>query len=245
MDIALIGFGSMGKKIKEAAEARNHYLKIIVDPSDSQATHTDIRQANFKDIDVAIDFSSATGVLNTINVLVEKNVSVVVGTTGWYGHLPKLKKQILEKNIGFLWSANFSIGVNVYYRVVVEAARLMNNFPEYDVWGHEIHHNKKTDSPSGTAKKLEEILLKNIKRKTKIVEDRLNRQIEPEEIHFSSTRGGPVNFSHTIGLDSAADTITISHTARDRSGYALGAVKAAEWLYGKRGFYSMDDFIQI
>lgn len=244
MNIALIGFGSMGKKIKEMADEREHNVKIIVDPNDSQATHANIRQANLENIDMAIDFSSPTGVINNINVLVEKKIATIVGTTGWYEHLPRFKKQILEKDMGFLWSANFSIGVNIYYRVVAEAARLINNFPEYDIWGHELHHNQKTDSPSGTAKKLEEILLKNIKRKTKIVEDKLNRKIEPEEIHFSSTRGGSVNFSHTIGLDSTADTITIAHTARDRSGYALGAIRAAEWLYGKHGFYSMEDFMQ-
>ncbi len=245
MNIAIIGFGSMGKKVKEVAKERGHNIKIIVDPNKTLATHTDIRQVDFKDIDIAIDFSSAAGVVNNINALIEKKVATVVGTTGWYEHLPEIKKRVIENNVNFLWSANFSIGVNVYYRIVTEAARLINNFPEYDVWGHEIHHNQKSDSPSGTAKKLEEILLKNIKRKTKIVEDRLCRKIEPEEIHFSSTRGGPVNFSHTIGLDSAADTITITHTARDRSGYALGAVKAAEWLIGKHGFYSMEDFIQI
>jgi 4-hydroxy-tetrahydrodipicolinate reductase len=245
MNIALIGFGSMGEKVKEIAEERKHNIKIIVDPQDSRSTHADISKADFKNIDVAIDFSSTAGVVKNINALIEKKVAIVVGTTGWYEYLPEIKKQIIENNVGFLWSANFSIGVNVYYRVVAEAARLINNFSEYDVWGHEIHHNQKIDSPSGTAKKLEEILLKNIKRKTKIVEDRLNRKIEPEEIHFSSTRGGPVNFSHTIGLDSAADTITITHSARDRSGYALGAVKAAEWLRNKHGFYSMDDFIQI
>ena len=120
---------------------------------------------------------------------------------------------------------------------------MIDKFDEYDVWGHEIHHYNKADSPSGTAKILEKILLDNIERKTSVVEDKLDRRREPNEIHFSSVRGGPVNFGHTIGFDSAADRILITHEARNRDGYALGAVKAAEWLIGKKGFFSMGDFL--
>ena len=127
-----------------------------------------------------------------------------------------------------------------------EASKLVNKFDEYDVWGHEIHHSNKADSPSGTAKTLSEILLKNIDRKDSVFEDKLDRKREDNEIHFSSVRGGPVNFAHTIGFDSAADKILISHEARNRDGYALGAVKAAEWLANKEvGFYTMNDFLNL
>ena len=168
---------------------------------------------------------------------------MVVGTTGWYGRLEALKTEMAAAKIGFLWSSNFSIGVNMYFKIVEEAAKLVNKFDEYDVWGHEIHHYNKADSPSGTAKTLEKILLKNISRKTAVVEEKLDRKREMNEIHFSSVRGGLVNFGHTIGFDSAADRITITHEARCRDGYALGAVKAAEWLKGKIGYFEMEDFL--
>ena len=147
-------------------------------------------------------------------------------------------------SIGFLYSSNFSIGVNLYFKMVEAAAKLVNKFDEYDVWGHEIHHCNKVDSPSGTAKTLEKILLESIQRKTSVVEDKLDRRRGPSEIHFSSVRGGLVNFGHTIGFDSAADRILITHEARCRDGYALGAVKAAEWLVGKKGFLGMEDFLR-
>lgn len=143
-----------------------------------------------------------------------------------------------------MWSANFSIGVNVYFDIVAKAAELINKYDEYDVWGTELHHYNKADSPSGTAKELAKILLENIDKKTSVVYDKLDRKINPNEIHFSSTRGGIVNFSHTIGFDSSSDTIVLTHSARDRGGYALGAVKVAEWLDGKKGLFNMNNFLK-
>ena len=243
MNIALIGFGAMGKKIKEIAEYRGHTISVIVDPIYPQANHTSLTANELNGVDVAIDFSSANSVISNVEIAARAGVSIVIGTTGWLKDLALVEKITRESGIGLLWSANFSIGVNMYYRIVEEAAKLFNQFDEYDVWGTELHHHNKADSPSGTAKKLGEILLARIKRKTAIVDNRLDRKIEPHEIHFSSTRGGPVNFNHTIGFDSASDTITITHSARDRGGYALGAVRAAEWLRGKKGYFTMDDFL--
>lgn len=217
-----------------------------------------------KGIDVVIDFSEAEAVIENVKICNSAGVNLVVGTTGWYERMEEVKRIVLENSIdgssgnlsgavtqieiqsaiGFLWSSNFSIGVNLYFKIVQEAARLMNSFDEYDIWGHEIHHCNKADSPSGTAKTLEKILLKNIQRKTAVVEDKLDRRREPNEIHFSSVRGGLVNFGHTIGFDSPADRILITHEARCRDGYALGAVKAAEWLVGKKGFFGMEDFLK-
>jgi 4-hydroxy-tetrahydrodipicolinate reductase len=133
----------------------------------------------------------------------------------------------------------------LYFRIIEQAAKLINQADEYDVWGHEIHHKNKIDSPSGTAKTLEEILIKNIVHKTSIVEEKLDRKIKDNEIHFSSTRGGLSNFAHTIGFDSEADCIEIKHFARNRNGYALGAIKCAEWLEKQPvGFYTMDDYLK-
>lgn len=226
----------MGQAVEAAALDRGHEVSIIEikDSIDS-----------IKDADVAIDCSLGEFALEHAKKCSELGVNLVTVSTGWYDKLDEMKKIIEGSEIGMIWSSNFSIGVNLYFKIVEEAAKMMNQFDEYDVWGHEIHHNQKADSPSGTAKTLEEILLKNIDRKDSVVEDKLDRKREQGEIHFSSLRGGAVNFAHTIGFDSAADTIEIKHSARNRGGYALGAVKAAEWLDGKKGYFEMNDFLNF
>lgn len=241
MKIALIGYGGMGKAVERAAVERGHTIISIVDA----ATGKPLSEAAFKGADVAIDFSNKEAVMDVARTCIAAGVPLVEGTTGWYDHVDEMRTMVEKSpSIGYLWSSNFSIGVQLYFKIVTAAAKLMNHAEEYDVWGHEIHHTGKADSPSGTAKSLEKILLDAMSRKTSVVEDKLDRKREDSEIHFSSVRGGPVNFGHTIGFDSAADRILITHEARNRDGYALGAVKAAEWLAGKKGFYGMDDFMR-
>ncbi|MEK7673120.1 MAG: 4-hydroxy-tetrahydrodipicolinate reductase [Patescibacteria group bacterium] len=244
MKIALIGFGGMGRTIHKIALERGHEIPVIVDPTATEATHKNLTAEVLNRVDVAIDFSDTAGVIENTKICNEAGVNLVMGTTGWYAKMEEMKEIIEMGNIGFMWSSNFSIGVNLYFKLVKVAAKMINNFDEYDIWGHEIHHTNKADSPSGTAKTLEKILLENIKRKTAIVEDKLDRRREENEIHFSSVRGGLINFGHTIGFDSPADRILITHEARCRDGYALGAVKAAEWLVGKEGFFGMEHFMQ-
>jgi 4-hydroxy-tetrahydrodipicolinate reductase len=243
MNIALLGFGGMGQAVYDCALSQGHTVPIIVDPHAPQATHTGLSVELLTDIDVVLDFTSPGSTLDHLSLCQSAGVNLVVGTTGLENVLETLKLKIDDSPLGFLWSANFSIGVNMYYKVVEYAARLMNSYREYDVWGHEIHHSKKADSPSGTAKILESLLLQSLDRKTEVVEDKMDEPIQPHQLHFSSTRAGAVNFSHTVGFDSAADTITLTHMARNRNGYALGAVKAAEWLVGKQGFFGMSDFL--
>jgi len=248
MKIALIGYGGMGQALKSAALARGHTVPVIIDRASGEATAASISAKALAGVDIAIDFSSAEEVLESTKAAVEAGIPLVVGTTGWYDKMDEVRALVTggggTKQIGFLWSSNFSVGVHMYFRIVAEAARLVNGVDEYDIWGHEIHHVGKADSPSGTAKTLEKILLNAIARKKTIVEDKLDRKRADSEIHFSSVRGGVVNFGHTIGFDSAADRITLTHEARNRDGYALGAVKAAEWLAGKTGFYGMDEYIK-
>lgn len=243
--IALIGLGSMGKAVKRVAEERGHEVALIVDPHAAAAHARPPLTAGMLDgVDVVVDFSLGEAVMENVRACREAGVPLVIGSTGWYERMDEVKAA--AEGIACMWSSNFSIGVNMYFRIVEEAAKLVDKFEEYDVWGHEIHHYNKADSPSGTAKSLEKILLENVARKTKVVEDKLDRKPLPEELHFSSLRAGAVNFAHTIGLDSAADRITITHEARCRDGYALGAVKAAEWLKGcEPGFYRMEDFLQF
>lgn len=243
MNIAIIGFGSMGMKIKEIAEKRSHIVNVIIDPISKEATHKNIKDADLKDVDLIIDFSSKDAVIENVKVSAQNNKNIIIGTTGWYDLLPEIENIVKESNIGVLWSPNFSIGVNMYYQIIEKASELINQYDEYDIWGTELHHKNKIDSPSGTAKEIARIILEKIKRKTKVVYDKLDRKINPDEVHFSSTRGGPINFSHTIGIDSESDTITITHSARDRGGYALGAIKGAEWLHSKKGLYNMNDFL--
>jgi 4-hydroxy-tetrahydrodipicolinate reductase len=244
MKIALIGFGGMGQSAEIAAIERQHQICAIIDPKNPKASATNISLENLNSAEVAIDFSSPASALPNLESLLKLNIPTVMGTTGWYDKMSSVKDLVSDHKGKVLWSSNFSVGVNVYYKIVEAAAKLINNYAEYDIWGTELHHIKKADSPSGTAKIIEQILLSNIERKTVVVEDKLDRAIQANEIHFSSTRGGAVNFSHTIGFDSAADTITLTHSARNRGGYALGAIQTAEWLINQpNGFYAMEDFL--
>lgn len=248
MKIALIGYGGMGKVVERISKERGHEVVVVVDPrayAEGMATHNELSVEALSGADVAIDFSHAESLLKNLQICKDAGVNLVEGTTGWYEKIDEVKELLSDNSIGFLWSSNFSIGVNLYFKIVEAAAKMINKFEEYDVWGHEIHHYNKADSPSGTAKTLEKILLGSIDRKDSVVEDKLDRRREDNEIHFSSVRGGLVNFGHTIGFDSAADRILITHEARCRDGYALGAVKAAEWLKGKKGFFGMEDFLNF
>jgi 4-hydroxy-tetrahydrodipicolinate reductase len=230
--------------IESIAKERGITIKSIIDPVAEGATHKEINQESLNDVDVAIEFTAPNVAVENIKKVAALKVNMVVGTTAWYDNLDDVKVLVKNEDIGFIYGSNFSVGVHAYFKILEEAAKLFNNIEEYDVWGHEIHHFRKKDSPSGTAKSISKILLDNIKRKDKAVYDTLHRKREDNELHFSSCRGGPVNFKHTIGFDSEADTITIEHAARNRAGYALGAVQAAEWINGKKGFFVVDDFIK-
>jgi 4-hydroxy-tetrahydrodipicolinate reductase len=160
----------------------------------------------------------------------EKSSRVVIGTTGWYAHIDQVKDLYKNNQGALLWSSNFAIGVHIYFRLLAVAARQFNEFPEYDVFGREIHHKYKKDSPSGTTLSAAKELMTHLDRKNTLVTDELHRKIEDHELHFSSTRGGFANFSHEVFFDSADETITITHSARNRNIYADGAIRAAEWL---------------
>lgn len=240
MKIALIGHGGMGRTVERVAKERDHEIAVIVDPGKGVG----LDKLADSGASVVIDFSLGEAVMENIKACTKLGLPIVVGSTGWYEKMDEVKAA--TAGIPFMWSSNFSIGVNLYFKIVEAAAQMMDRFDEYDVWGHEIHHVGKADSPSGTAKTLEKILLDNLSRKTAVVEDKLDRKREENEIHFSSVRGGLVNFGHTIAFDSAADRISISHEARCRDGYALGAVKAAEWLAKQPvGHYEMRDFLNL
>ncbi len=241
MKIALIGYGRMGKEI--AAVARVKGMEVVsIDPKE-EADFKEISASSMKGVDVAIDFTHPSVVVENIRALAALGVDVVVGTTGWYGRMGEVEEIARKSNIGLIWSGNFSIGVNVFFRVVENAAVLIDSLPEYDISVHEVHHSKKADSPSGTAHMIGDIILKSMGRKTAMTTESLSRPIRPEELHVTSERVGSIPGIHTVTIDSNADTIELRHTARTRSGFALGAVMAAQFIYGKKGMYSIDDLM--
>jgi 4-hydroxy-tetrahydrodipicolinate reductase len=233
MRIALIGYGKMGHEIEAAALEQGETIACTFDIGNP------VNGASLADADVCIEFSTPQTVLQNIRVAIEAKKDIVVGTTGWYDRLPEIRP--LVKDSGLLYSPNFSIGVNMMFRVVSAAAEMMNNAAGYDAFIHEWHHRQKADSPSGTALKLAEILLAKMERKKKIEAEKVDGKIDPAALHVSSTRVGTVAGTHIVGFDSDADSLEIKHVAKTRRGFALGAVRAAQWLKGKKGIYTMED----
>jgi len=243
MKIAIIGYGKMGHEIDKVAKDKDMDITII-DPSAVGADFKEINEESMKDIDICIDFTHPESVVSNIEKISKFNKNIVIGTTGWYDKLDDVKSIVENANIGVIWSGNFSIGVNIYFKIIEESAKIMNKFNDYDSYVHAFHHNQKADSPSGTAVMIGKILTDNIERKNKIVTQELKRKIEPNELHVSSTRVGSIPGTHVVGFDSPADIIELKHTARTRGGFALGAIMAAEWIHNKKGFYDINDMMK-
>jgi 4-hydroxy-tetrahydrodipicolinate reductase len=226
MKIAIVGYGKMGRMIESLAAPRGVDVALKLDEFNN-ANFEGITPENFKGIDVAIEFSTPATVIGNIERIAKLGVNSVIGTTGWHNQIDRVRALVESSGTGLVWSPNFSIGVNVFFRVVNEAAKLLAREPEYEAWAWEIHHSAKKDAPSGTLLKL--------------VDEMKNAGYE-RPIDVGSNRAGAIPGTHEIGFDSAADTITLRHTARSREGFALGAIKAAQWVAGKKGFF---DFSQV
>jgi len=233
MRIGLIGFGKMGREIDAIAREQGETIACVFELG------SEVRPEALGDVDVCIDFSMPDAVLPNVLAAIQAKRDIVVGTTGWYQHLPELKNRV--KDSGLLYSANFSLGMNLFFRMIRHAAQLMNRATEYDPFVHEIHHRQKVDSPSGTALRLGQILVDNIDRKKGILGKPPEGKIDPEMLHISATRVGVVAGTHVVGFDSEADFIELNHVAKTRRGFALGALAAARWLHGRKGIYTMDD----
>jgi 4-hydroxy-tetrahydrodipicolinate reductase len=238
MKIALIGYGKMGKEIERCAAEKKMTVSAVFDE------HRPVTSAAIKETDVCIDFSIPSAVVDNVRVYSEAKKNAVIGTTGWMNQLDKIEKLIQSSGIGLIYASNFSIGVNVFMKIVGHASQLMNEFDDYDAWIHEIHHNQKIDSPSGTALSLAKIMMKKIERKKSILTDAAKGKIAPDQLHVSSSRTGSVPGTHIVGFDSQADTIELTHTARNRSGFALGALFAAQWIHDKQGIFTMADVMK-
>lgn len=242
MNVALVGYGKMGKTVEKLLLEKKIVPKAIIDPFSTESMYKEVDNHSLKNIDVVIEFASKEKLLERVKCYVENKVNVVMGTTGWYDSIEEVKK-IVGNKIGFIWSGNYSIGVNVFFKIIKEASKIFNKLGIYDPLLYEIHHNEKKDSPSGTSKMIEKILLEELNSKKRIVEEKLDRKIEKEEIHSASVRGGWIPGIHVVMFDSPDDTIELKHSARNREGFARGSILAAEWIYGKKGFFDINDFI--
>jgi len=242
MNIALIGYGKMGKEIERIAKEKDITVKQIFTIENNLCAMA-ITKQSLKDVDVCIDFSTPTATIENIKAVADCGKNIVVGTTGWFDKLKEIEKVVKEKKIGFLHSPNFSLGMNIFYQVISSTSHIFEKFDCYDVAIHEIHHKGKADSPSGTALTLGQIILQNIRRKKEMLHETVHKQIKSEQLHITSSRIGNVIGTHSVLFDSDADTIELLHTAKNRVGFALGALAAAEWLKGKKGVYTMKDVI--
>lgn len=243
MKLAIIGYGNMGKEVEKAALKKNHTILHKIDPQAQGADATEITPESLSEAEVCIEFTHPDSAVENIKKVVEIGVPIVVGTTKWFDHLNEIEKLIKEKNGSLLYAPNFSLGMNIFFKICEAAAKIMNNFEEYDVGGMESHHNRKADAPSGTAKKISQILIDNIDRKKTSVFHLGDRKIKPDELHFSFLRTGAVPGTHQIVFDADPDSITLTHTARSRQGFAAGAVTAAEWIVDKKGIFSFDEMM--
>ena len=229
MRILLVGYGKMGRLVAELAPQYQCEVAGVVDPASSAHTSA-LDDPRWKGVDVAVDFTSPDAVVSNVGTLARLGINIVLGTTGWQQHEEDLRKTVADAGIAVVAAPNFSTGVVMFETVVAHAARLFAGQPEFGAYVHEAHHSTKKDAPSGTALKL----------KRSMETAGYNRPID-----VSATRAGYIPGTHTIGFDGPSESITLTHTARDRGGFARGALTAARWVAGRRGWYTMHDVLGI
>jgi len=229
INLALLGYGKMGKALEQLAPQRGFEVRVVMDV-DANAKSQGITRERFQGIDVCLDFTTPDAALENIQRVAGLGVNLVVGTTGWHPHQAEVRQVIERAGVGMVYAANFSIGVNLFYRLARAAAEIFAPFPMYDPFLTEAHHKMKKDAPSGTALEIK-------------------RQIQPcfgeREIPVASVRAGYIPGVHELGFDSEADTVLLRHTARGRQGFAEGALYAARWVVGKKGFYSFAEVLEL
>jgi 4-hydroxy-tetrahydrodipicolinate reductase len=248
MKIALLGYGKMGKIIEKIAIDRKHEIVLKIDYDNLH----ELTNENLQKADAAIEFSTPATVLSNIYYCFEANIPVVVGTTGWYDELPQVKHQCEQGNHSLVYATNFSVGVNIFFYVNRVLAKLINDYPYYDVQVEEIHHTQKLDSPSGTAIAIAEGIIENLDTKKEWVnvltasgDETADDNIKNEQLLIESFRIDSVPGTHTVIYDSEVDSIEFKHTAHNRNGFALGAILAAEWIRDKKGFHPVQDMFDF
>ena len=229
INLALLGYGKMGKTLAQLAPQRDFEVRLAMDV-DVNAQGQGITREKFQGVDVCVDFTTPDAVLGNIRAVAALGINLVVGTTGWTAQRDEVRRVVEQAGIGMVYAANFSIGVNLFYRLARAAAEIFAPFPMYDPFLTEEHHKMKKDAPSGTALEIA-------------------RQVQPyfgeREIPVASVRAGYIPGVHELGFDSEADTVVLRHTARGRQGFAEGALYAARWVVGKKGLYSFADVLEL
>lgn len=233
MNIAIVGYGKMGKAIEEILIERGHQVVAKLNRKP--------KAEDLKDVDVAIEFSNPEVAFENLKVLLENKIPTISGTTGWLDRLEKIKTINQENNAAFLYGSNFSLGVNLFFELNHHLAKLMAKYPEYKVEIEEIHHTQKLDAPSGTAISLAEQIMEN----SALKNWELDSKTSEENLPIYAKRIDHVPGTHTVAYHSEIDSIEIKHTAHTRKGFALGAVLAAEWIHGKQGFFTMKDVLGL
>lgn len=238
MRIALLGYGKMGKAIEEIAIGKGHEVVLKIDENNTG----DFTKENISKADVAIEFTNPHSAYDNVRKALEFGIPVVSGSTGWIERLSEIIKYCKEKNGAFLYSSNYSIGVNIFFEINKKLASFMDSHPSYDIQIEEIHHTEKRDAPSGTAISLADQVLTEIKRKDKWVN---NESKDPADLVIISKRIDPAAGTHSVKYSSSIDDIEIIHTAHNRKGFASGAVLAAEFLKDKKGIFNMKDVLGL
>ena len=248
MQIALIGYGKMGKEIEKIALERGHNIVCIIDVNEEAKFDS----PEFKSADVAIEFTSPESAFQNYIRAFAADVPVVSGSTGWLEKMDEVKRMCETEGKTFFYASNFSLGVNIFFALNKYLAKLMNRFPDYDVRMEEMHHTQKLDAPSGTAITLVEGILENVNRKETWVLTNSGKEISPtpivpaeNEIAIKAYREGEIPGIHTVIYESDVDSIRITHDAKNRIGFALGTVLAAEFTCGKKGFLGMEDMLKF
>ncbi|HLY63390.1 MAG TPA: dihydrodipicolinate reductase C-terminal domain-containing protein [Terriglobia bacterium] len=228
LNLALLGYGKMGRTIAQIAPQRGFHVRLVMD-IDANPHAKGITREKFEGIDVCVDFTTPDAVVENVRGLAEAGCNLVIGTTGWTEHLDEVRRIVDKNGIGLVHAPNFSIGVNLFYRAAQAAAEIFARFPMYEPYITEAHHQTKKDAPSGTAKEM-------------------HRQVAPiltgRDIPVASIRAGYIPGTHELGFDSEADTIVLRHTARGRQGFAEGALLAARWVVGKKGLFTFSDVLE-
>jgi 4-hydroxy-tetrahydrodipicolinate reductase len=241
MNIALVGTGQMGQAVSQVAPARGHE---VVARFDSERPFLDADPSALDDVDVAVDFSLPDLAFDHIRQYCEWQQPAVVGTTGWYEELETVDGLVGEHEASLLYAPNFSIGVSIVRRALEAVTPLLNELDDYDPFVQELHHTNKVDSPSGTAQMLGDLIVEGLDRKEYVEPETQHQRIDSDAVHVTSTRAGSVYGEHTVTFDGPYDQISVEHRAKNRRGFAAGAVRAAEWLPGRQGLFTLEDVLR-
>jgi len=244
MKVLLVGYGKMGQMIDSYLSVINGKVEAIIDKNNPlyPLNISDIEPNN---IDVAIEFTHPDSGFQNVHELLSKKIPVVTGTTGWFDKIEELKKEFDPKQHTLIYGANFSVGMNLFFEIVKKATQQINATNLYDVYGLEAHHRHKADAPSGTAKVLANIVLDNFVNKNSVVYDIKDKKINDDELCFTSIRAGEIVGYHEIGFDSDFDEIKLSHNAKNRKGFAIGAILAAKFAIVNKGFHDFKDIFHL